>query len=166
MAKTFINGFKMFFGFEEPDEDEEEGVIEEKELPIKEAPAQQPAYNSAATSFYTPSSKSRVVNIHANNSMKIEVYQPKAFEEAVEIVECLRGRKPVIVNLEAIQPELARKIFDFLSGALCAIDGKAEKISRGIFLMAPSNVEVNGKITSETAAEDSDFVGNTLFQFK
>ena len=42
MAKTFINGFKMFFGFEEPEEDEDEGVIEDKEQPIKEASAQTP----------------------------------------------------------------------------------------------------------------------------
>lgn len=166
MAKSFMNGFKMFFGFEEPEVDEEESAVDEKEVGTKDATPQAPAFNSAATSFYSPSSKGRVVNIHANNNMKIEVYQPKAFEEAVEIVDCLRGRKPVIVNLEAIQPELARKIFDFLSGALCAIDGKAEKISRGIFLMAPSNVEVNGKITSEAETDDTTLIDHTIFKFK
>jgi cell division inhibitor SepF len=99
--------------------------------------------------------------------MKIEVFQPKTFNEAVEIVDCLRAKKPVVINLEAIEAELARKIFDFLSGALCAIDGKAEKISRGIFLMAPNNVEVKGKITTETASEKNENeLGDGLFRFK
>lgn len=163
MSKKFMNNFKFFWGFDEPEEDEEEGMDEKVEA-VKEVP--QNTYTPTSTSFYTPSSKSRVVNIHANTTMKIEVFQPKVFEEAVEIVDCLRGRKPVIVNLEALQPDLARKIFDFLSGALCAIDGKAEKISRGIFLMAPSNVEVNGKVTNETLESGTDFIDSTIFQFK
>lgn len=165
MAKKFMGGIKNFFGFDDQEEeDEEEGYLEEKDTAQKDTQA--PVFSPTATSFYTPTSKNRVVNIHANNTMKIEVYQPKTFEQAVEIVECLRNRKPVIVNLESLQPELARKIFDFLSGALCAIDGKAEKISRGIFLMAPSNVEVNGKVTNETLEDGNDFIDNTIFQFK
>ncbi len=162
MANKLLSTFKNFWGFEEAEEEEEE-VIEEKV--VKETQA--PVYTPASTSFFTPQSKNRVVNIHSNANMKIEVFQPQTFEAAVEIVECLRAKKPVIINLEAIPSDLARKIFDFLSGALCAIDGKAEKISRGIFLLAPTNVEINGKITSEgTVNTDENLIESTFFQFK
>jgi cell division inhibitor SepF len=160
MSNRVLDKFKSFWGFEEEDE---EDLVEEK---VDKEQVQQ-SYTPPSLPSYTGASKNRVVNIHANNQIKIDVFQPKAFEESLDIVDCLRSKRPVIVNLEAIQPELARKIFDFLSGALCAIDGKAEKISKGIILMAPSNVEINGKITSDDLMTNSDdFPDVTMFKFK
>ncbi|MCK8058027.1 MULTISPECIES: cell division protein SepF [unclassified Fusibacter] len=164
MAKSFGEKLKYFWGFEGEEDDVMEATSDQSENSL--------SYNSYSPSssqqpVYPVQSKNKVLNIHNNASMKIEVFQPKVFNEAVEIVDCLRSKKPVIINLEAIEPELARKIFDFLSGALCAIDGKAEKISRGIFLMAPNNVEVKGKIETETIAEhQEETIEDSLFRFK
>ncbi len=134
--------FKYFWGFES----EEDELLEEDyqlESERKNEAEVQPSVQEKNSIFSSNKPKNKVVNIHNNMAFKIEVFEPRTFEEAVEVVECLRSKRPVVINLEEIDAELARKVFDFLSGALCAIDGKAEKISKGIFLMAPNNVQIS-----------------------
>ncbi len=146
MSKSFMERFKHFWGFES-----DEGMLtEETENEEYDRYSESPTtgYSQEKSKIFSTTSKGKVVNIHNNANFKIDVFEPRTFEEAVEIVECLRSKRPVVINLEEIDPELARKIFDFLSGALCAIDGKAEKISKGIFLMAPDNVQITGAADS------------------
>jgi len=82
--------------------------------------------------------------------MRVVVIQPKSFDEAQDIADHLKERKPVIMNLEAVDTAVSRKIVDFLSGATYALDGNIQKITNGIFLVAPNNVgildeEITGK---------------------
>ena len=74
--------------------------------------------------------------------LKLLVTEPQSFNDCPKLVNSLRTRKPVIINVEHLEREVARKIFDFLSGATYAIDGKVQKISENIFVFAPANVEV------------------------
>lgn len=166
MSGKFMEKFAGFMGFQEVGAEE---LSEQQPVAV----GQDSAYDFAQspsdsrTLNYPIGGKNRVVNIHTNAQLKIDVVQPKAFEDSVEIVDCLRAKRPVILNLEAVDPELARKIFDFLSGALCAIDGKAEKISKGIFLMAPQNVDINGRIVAEDiTSEKANAFASPLFKFK
>ena len=39
---------------------------------------------------------------------------------------------------------VARRIVDFLSGAVYALDGDIQKVSNGIFVIAPNNVGILG----------------------
>ncbi len=147
MANGIFEKFKYFLGFEaEEDEIVEENLTAESEQLVEEQETLTTKRKSRV--FGGTGGQNRVVNIHNNASFKIDVYQPHTYEDAVEVVECLRSRRPVIVNLEAVDAELARKVFDFLSGALCAIDGRAEKISKAIFLMAPNNVEISNVVSA------------------
>ena len=73
--------------------------------------------------------------------------------ESPELVNSLKDRKPVIINLENIDQEIARKIFDFLSGATYALNGNIQKIANNIFVFAPDNVD----ITSDDNSRDFDF---------
>ncbi|PID79978.1 MAG: cell division protein SepF [Clostridiales bacterium] len=146
MSKSFMEKFKHFWGFEANDEVLTDEVENGEYDRYSESSAT--SYGQEKSKIFSATSKGKVVNIHNNANFKIDVFEPRTFEEAVEIVECLRSKRPVVINLEEIDPELARKIFDFLSGALCAIDGKAEKISKGIFIMAPDNVQITGAADS------------------
>jgi len=74
---------------------------------------------------------------------KIVVVEPKIFEDSTNLVDSLKSRKPVIINLEKIETETARKIFDFLSGATYALSGNVQKISNNIFVFLPENVDVS-----------------------
>ncbi|MDR3363829.1 MAG: cell division protein SepF [Clostridiales Family XIII bacterium] len=73
---------------------------------------------------------------------KIVVIEPKAFDECPKLVDSLKTRKPVIINLEHIENDTARKIFDFLSGATYALNGNVQKIAQNIFVFLPENVDV------------------------
>jgi len=73
---------------------------------------------------------------------KIVVIEPTAFDECPKLVDSLKSRKPVIINLEHIENDTARKIFDFLSGATYALNGNVQKIAQNIFVFLPENVDV------------------------
>lgn len=153
MAEKFLDKVKFFMGLEDYEDEMDEDEVEEVKSQSRAYAQQSPA--SAATS-YPVQTKNKVVNIHTNTQMKVVIHQPTSFDEATEIVESLKARKPVIMNLEEIEADLARRIFDFCNGALYAIDGQIQKVSKGIFILAPNNVDVVGKIGEPTMKDDSD----------
>ena len=76
--------------------------------------------------------------------------EPRAFSESQQIADHLKKRNTVVVNLKRVTSDQAKRIVDFLSGTIYAINGKIQKIGGGIFLCAPNNVSVQGEITGET----------------
>lgn len=93
--------------------------------------------------------KNKVVKIHTTAQLKLVVMQPETFEEARDIAIHLKSKKPVVMNLEAIDRDVQRRIVDFLSGAVFALDGNIQKVSNGIFLIAPYNVGIMGDFKDE-----------------
>ncbi|MDO4543035.1 MAG: cell division protein SepF [Clostridia bacterium] len=77
-------------------------------------------------------------------AMKMIVYHPVSYEDAQNIIDNLKSRKPVIVNMEELEVTGAQRILDFISGAVYALNGTICKISRGIFVVAPNNYDVVG----------------------
>lgn len=75
-----------------------------------------------------PSTGAKVVDHpSAQPASEVLVIEPRAFEESLEIVEHLRGRKSVLLNLHMLDKEGSQRIVDFLSGACHAIDGHQAK---------------------------------------
>ena len=95
---------------------------------------------------------SRVVRLHNSpNQMRVVVIQPESFDEARDITNHLKDRRPIVVNMETLDKQIARRIVDFLSGAVYALDGDIQKISNGIFIIVPSNVDIlNSELVSDT----------------
>jgi len=91
----------------------------------------------------------KVVNIHTNSNIKLVVYEPQKYEEAPKIVDDLKTRKLIVMNLESLEVEDKKQIFDFINGAIYALDGNIQKVSKDIFVVAPSNVEIDGKLKEE-----------------
>ncbi len=89
----------------------------------------------------------------AGSAMKLMVIEPANFEDSPKLVDSLKEKKPVIINLEKNDAETARKIFDFLSGATYALNGNVQKVANNIFIFAPDNVD----ITSNESNKDFDF---------
>ncbi len=95
------------------------------------------------------SRKGKVLDIRTASQVKMVVFQPTTFDQATEICDNLKNRKPVIINLEKLETEIAQRILDFLSGAVYGLDGNLHKISGGIFVAAPSNVEILEELEEE-----------------
>ena len=86
----------------------------------------------------------------SDGNAKMILLEPRAYSEAQQIADHLKKRNTVVVNLKRVTPEQAKRIVDFLSGTIYAINGKIQKIGGGIFLCAPNNISVQGEITGET----------------
>lgn len=95
----------------------------------------------------------------SSEMMKLVVIEPSSFEESPKLVDSLKERKPVIINLEKNDSETARKIFDFLSGATYALNGNVQKVANNIFVFAPDNVDIT---SNEANNSDSDFEFATM----
>lgn len=80
-------------------------------------------------------------------SMKMVVIEPQSFEDSTALVDSLKARKPVIVNLEKLDQETAKKIFSFLNGATYALNGNVQEITQYIFVFAPENVDITAGST-------------------
>jgi cell division inhibitor SepF len=91
----------------------------------------------------------KVVNIHTPQQFKVVVMNPENFEDAKEVTEHLKNKKPVVINLLKLEKEFAQRILDFLSGGVCALEGSIQKVSQGIFVVAPNNVDVMGEFKDE-----------------
>ncbi len=85
-----------------------------------------------------------VVSLPTAAPMKMVVYHPVSYEDTQNIIDNLKSRKPVIVNMEELEIDCAQRILDFMAGAIYALDGTIYKISRGIFVVAPTNYDVIG----------------------
>jgi len=80
---------------------------------------------------------------------KVILLEPRAYSESQQIADYLKKRNSVVVNLKRVTSDQAKRIIDFLSGCIYAIGGSMQKIGVGIYLCAPKNVNVQGKITEE-----------------
>ena len=93
----------------------------------------------------------KVVNMQQSqpNAIKMVISQPTTFEQSDEICSFLKERKSVIVNLVYVNKDVARRIVDFMSGGVYALDGYIQKVSNSIFLVAPSNYEITNEMARE-----------------
>lgn len=93
--------------------------------------------------------KNKVVGMPGVQQVKVIISQPNSFEQSEEICEHLKEKKSIIVNLEYVNKDAARRIIDFISGAVYALDGNIQKISNSIFLVAPYNYEITNEILKD-----------------
>jgi cell division inhibitor SepF len=76
---------------------------------------------------------------------KVHVVAPTRFADAQEIGDRFKNGQPVIVNLQANDRELSRRMIDFCSGVTYALSGSMDKVADQVFLLTPSNVEVSAE---------------------
>ena len=90
---------------------------------------------------YNPFKKNgKVVNLSDANQLKLVVMQPTSFDDAQDVCDHLKEKKPVVINLEYADKDTARRLIDFLSGAVYGVDGHIQKVSSTIFLIVPSSL--------------------------
>lgn len=141
MSGALMNKVWDLFGMDqaEPEEYEEENAYdfdEEEEVEDKKI-------------FGRKSNKVVSMPQTQTNAIKMVISQPTSFEQSDEICSFLKEKKSVIVNLEYVNKDVARRIVDFISGGVYALDGYIQKVSNSIFLVAPSNYEITNEMARE-----------------
>lgn len=92
-------------------------------------------------------------NQGSTQQVRMVILQPTEFESAEEICDLLRERKSIIINLEYVNKDIARRIIDVVSGAVHVLDGHMQKISNSIFLVAPYNYDIASDAKEETRSK-------------
>lgn len=153
----FSDSIKKFIGIEEDEvfvPEEEVAAAREDILSSKkrENIERKPLSETISTSNPYKNSSKRFSTANTS-AFKLVVIEPKSFDECPRLVDSLMSKRPIIVNLEKLDQELGRKIFDFLNGATYALKGNVRKVTNSIFIFTPSNVDING----EEPSGDVDF---------
>lgn len=129
----------------------EEEEIETQEQPVNEPATVPPRRNRVMDDVPVSSSprRSRVVNINTTAQLKVVVVQPISYDDAPEIADHLKQKKPVVINLEKLEKGVANRIFEFINGAVYALDGSMKKVSNGILLVVPNNMGIMGDFSDD-----------------
>ena len=94
--------------------------------------------------------RNKVVNMPGLNAqIKMVISQPTTFEQSEEICNYLKEKRSVIINLEYVNKDVARRIVDFISGAVSALDANFQKVSNSIFVVAPNNYDITNEMARE-----------------
>ncbi|MDQ7851170.1 MAG: cell division protein SepF [Armatimonadota bacterium] len=94
-----------------------------------------------------PARRSPVFSLHAQRQWEIVVIDPRSLDDARRGADFVKARRPVFVNLQGVEAEVARRIVDFLSGATYALDGHLQRVGEEMFLFTPSNVLITTELT-------------------
>ena len=135
--------------YEDEYEEEPAQSAEAKPRPARVAAPTHTAMPTAPTS-----TRGNIIGLPATPASEVVVIEPRSFDEALAILDNLRSRKAVILNLMGLAPDQSQRLVDFVSGACHALDGHQEKIGESIFLFTPSNVVIN------TFHSDRDWMGS------
>ena len=89
------------------------------------------------------------------NKQEVVLFRPGSFNDTSKAADDLRNRKAVIVNMENVDKAMARRVVDFLSGCVYALDGDVKKIAQSAYLFCPHNMEIQGDLETLQAEVES-----------
>ena len=145
--------------FAQPYDDEDYDDYDE-ELDEFEEPAQEPAPRTrrpspfANTAASTPSFGGQVLNMNSGKQ-EVVLFHAKTFDDAAKAADELCKRKAVILNMENVDKALTRRVEDFLSGAVNALDGRVKKVAQSTYLFCPHNMDISGDLENIKAEAES-----------
>ena len=146
MFETAIKKIKeSFWGENDTSEDYiEDGVdYEEGYDEVDEDNYSRPSFN------VFKGNRNKVVAMPQPQQIKMKISKPTNFDQVDEIIFQLKNKNAVVINLEYVRKEVARRIVDTVGGAVTALDGHMEKVSNSIFVVAPFNYDIVNEITKE-----------------
>ena len=140
------NKLGSFFDMSD-DEDEEYAAQEDQEFmqaetqstPTQTAPSAKAYRSSNVVSMSQPAAK----------GAKIELYEPRIYSDAKEVGRNLLDNTAVLVNFTHLDASDAKRIVDFLTGLVFAINGEIKRVGDQIFLVTPANFEVSGALANK-----------------
>ena len=156
--------------YDDYDDEEEMDEFEEEEevapRPARRAPAFTAAPESVSDFGVTPSAPAapvsapssgfsgQVLNMHSGKQ-EVVLFHAKAFDDAAKAANELRNKRAVILNMENVDKALTRRVVDFLSGCVYALDGDVKKIAQSAYLFCPHNMDIVGDLETLQAEVES-----------
>ncbi len=134
----FINTIKNFVGFGSDDDEYYDDDYYEDEETDDEEPS--PRYFSS----FSRKSSPKVVPINPGASSRIRIIKPAAFDDSTRVADEIKAGRLVIFDVGGLDASDARRVVDFVSGAVYGVNGNVKRVSGGIFVAAPRNIDITG----------------------
>ena len=90
-----------------------------------------------------------------SGKQEVVLFHAKTFDDTAKAADELRKKKAVILNMENVDKALTRRVVDFLSGSVYALDGRVKKVAQATYLFCPHNMEVIGDLESMQVETES-----------
>ena len=97
----------------------------------------------------------QILNSSSTNKQEVVLFRPGSFNDTSKAADDLRNRRAVIVNMENVDKAMARRVVDFLSGCVYALDGDVKKIAQSAYLFCPHNMDIVGDLETLQAEVES-----------
>ena len=150
-------------------DDEMDEFEEEDAAPAPRERRRAPAFSSASeSSDFTPAAApaapaaperpsgfgGQILSM-GGNKQEVVLFHAKAFDDAAKAADELRNRRAVILNMENVDKALTRRVVDFLSGCVYALDGQVKKIAQSTYLFCPHSMDIVGDLETLRAEAES-----------
>ena len=165
-----VKKFAQPYADEDYDEYDDEEMDEYEDEVAEPAPRARraSAFNTSASTdtasdFTAPSAPSapvssgfsgQVLNM-SSGKHEVVLFHAKAFDDAAKAADELRNRRAVILNMENVDKALTRRVVDFLSGCVYALDGQVKKVAQSTYLFCPHSMDIVGDLESFQAEAES-----------
>ena len=106
--------------------------------------------------------RAETYQVTATARLSIMISRPGAFQDAAEIADRLREKNTLILNIEGLAADVSRRILDFLSGVIYAMDGRMSRVSSGTYLLSPSGLELEFGDWAGLELEADEYKAETL----
>lgn len=146
MANAVVNKILDFLGVDNGDAQEDEEMLDNEYTYSYDSEDELQDEEEERGLF--KNRKNKVVNM-SQQQIKMKIAKPTSFEQAEDICILLREKNAIVVNLEYVNKDVARRILDVISGAVKVLDGHFEKVSNSIFIVAPFNYDIVNDMTRE-----------------
>ena len=155
--------------YDDYDDEEMEEFEDEVEQPAPRPARRTPSFassvsNDTASSDYSaPAAASapvssgfsgQVLNM-SSGKQEVVLFHAKAFDDAAKAATELRSKRAIILNMENVDKALTRRVVDFLSGCVFALDGQVKKIAQSTYLFCPHSMDILGDLESFQAEAES-----------
>lgn len=134
------------------------GLIDEEDETVDETERSEEDDEEYGEPEIVNNKKGKLVSIKGNSTPKVSLKKPQEFQDIMEIVDAVKMRRIVVVNMYEVEPKLAQRMIDYVVGACYAINGSFEEIAKSIYIIAPESVEVSNELKQQLNK-------NTFFSF-
>jgi len=90
----------------------------------------------------------KVVNHPNFRGYEVMVMEPRSFDDSASIVQYLKDRKTIVLNLHLLDKDQSQRTIDFVCGAAHALNGTPQKVGDKVFVFTPSNVTLSVELNA------------------
>lgn len=154
---SFIDSIKSFIGFETDDDSYDDEYYDEEDEVTNTDGMDDDDDDRPRRNRFAKKTAPKVVPINPGTSSRVRIMKPQEFNDARTISDEIKSGRLVIFNVIELDASVARRVVDFVSGAAYGINGVIRRVSEGIFVAAPRNINITGENLKEQAKNSFDW---------